>query len=259
VDQSPIGKTPRSTPATYIGAFDIVRQIFSGLPEARFRGYGPGTFSFNTAGGRCETCKGAGRIKLEMNFMPDTYVDCDDCGGTRYGAELADLRWNGQNIAEVLAMSFEEAAAFFHFHAQLRALLQLMVDTGLGYLTLGQNSPSLSGGEAQRLKLVSELAKGLPGIKERRHGGGQGNLYLLEEPTIGLHASDCQRLLALLHRLVDDGHTVLVIEHHLDIIRDADYLVELGPGGGEAGGRLLYQGDLDAMRRSKRSVTAKFL
>ncbi len=259
VDQSPIGKTPRSTPATYIGAFDIIRQVFASLPEARFRGYDPGTFSFNTAGGRCETCKGAGRIKLEMNFMPDTYVDCEDCGGSRYGAELADLRWNGQSIADVLAMSFEQAAAFFHFHSRLHALLALMVETGLGYLTLGQNSPSLSGGEAQRLKLVSELARGLPTFKERQYGAGGGNLYLLEEPTIGLHASDCERLLGLLHRLVDDGHTVLVIEHHLDIIRDADYLVELGPGGGEAGGRLLYQGDLAGLQKSKQSVTARYL
>jgi len=259
VDQAPIGKTPRSTPATYIGAFDLIRSIFAQLPEARFRGHDAGTFSFNTKGGRCEACKGAGRIKLEMNFMPDTYVTCEECGGRRYGAELEDLRWNGKNIADVLAMSFEEAAAFFDFHAQLHSLLNLMVETGLGYITLGQNSPTLSGGEAQRLKLVSELARGLPSFKERSRGRGHGNLYILEEPTIGLHLSDCERLIELLHRLVDDGHTVLVIEHHLDIVADADYVVEIGPDGGQAGGQLLYQGDVAGLRQSKESVTARFL
>ncbi|MFP4203079.1 MAG: excinuclease ABC subunit UvrA [Opitutales bacterium] len=259
VDQSPIGKTPRSTPATYIGAFDIIRELYASLPEARFRGYTAGAFSFNTKGGRCETCKGAGRIKLEMNFMPDTYVTCEDCNGHRYGAELDAIRWNGKNIADVLNLSFEEAAAFFDFHTPLKTLLELMVETGLGYLTLGQNSPSLSGGEAQRLKLVSELAKGLPSMKERNYGKGQGNLYLLEEPTIGLHARDCERLLELLHRLVDNGHTVLVIEHHLDIIKDADHVIEIGPDGGEAGGQMLYQGDLSGLRESSLSVTAPFL
>ena len=259
VDQSPIGKTPRSTPATYIGAFDIIRDIYANLPEARFRGYTPGTFSFNTKGGRCETCKGAGRVKLEMNFMPDTYVTCEDCDGRRYGAELDDLRWNGKSIADALAMSFEEAAEFFSFHSGLKGLLDMMVETGLGYLTLGQNSPSLSGGEAQRLKLVSELGKGMPTYKERSYGKGQGNLYILEEPTIGLHLSDCERLIELLHRLVDQGHTVVVIEHHLDVIADADYLIEIGPDGGEAGGQLLYQGPVAGMRKEKASITRKFL
>jgi len=259
VDQSPIGKTPRSTPATYIGAFDIIRDIYANLPEARFRGYKPGTFSFNTKGGRCETCKGAGRVKLEMNFMPDTYVTCEDCNGRRYGAELDDLLWNGKSIADALAMSFEEAAEFFSFHTQLSSLLQMMVETGLGYLTLGQNSPSLSGGEAQRLKLISELAKGQPTFKERQYDKGQGNLYILEEPTIGLHMSDVQRLIELLHRLVDKGHTVVTIEHHLDVIADADYLIEIGPDGGDAGGQLLYQGDVEGIKNAKNSVTAKFL
>ncbi len=259
VDQSPIGKTPRSTPATYIGAFDIIRGIYAGLPEARFRGYTPGTFSFNTKGGRCETCKGAGRVKLEMNFMPDTYVTCEDCNGRRYGTELDDLRWNGKSIADALEMSFEEAAEFFSFHTGLKSLLDAMVETGLGYITLGQYSPTLSGGEAQRLKLVSELAKGMPSFKERQYGKGQGNLYILEEPTIGLHLSDCERLIELLHRLVDKGHTVLVIEHHLDVIADADYLIEIGPDGGDAGGQLLYQGDVAGIQKTKNSVTAKFL
>lgn len=242
VDQEPIGKTPRSTPATYMGAFDLIRELFARLPEARMRGFTPSTFSFNTKGGRCETCKGAGRVKLEMNFLPDTWVDCEDCGRFRYGPELADITLRGKNIADVLAMSFEEAAAFFASFDRLRDRLQLMVDTGLGYLTLGQSSPTLSGGEAQRLKLVTELAKGLPTFKDRSTGRQRQNLYILEEPTIGLHLADVEKLLQLLHRLTRQGHTVIVIEHHLDIIADADYLVEIGPEGGEAGGHLLFQG-----------------
>jgi excinuclease ABC subunit A len=259
VDQSPIGKTPRSTPATYIGAFDIIRNIFARLPEANMRGYKAGTFSFNTKGGRCETCKGAGRVKLEMNFMPDTYVTCEECKGRRYGAELDELRWNGKSIADVLKMSFEEAAEFFSFHTQLSHLMQLMVETGLGYIELGQYSPTLSGGEAQRLKLVSELAKGMPTFKERQYNKGQGNLYILEEPTIGLHLSDVERLIELLHRLVDKGHTVVAIEHHLEVIKDADYVIEIGPNGGEAGGELLYQGDVEGLKEAKASITADFL
>jgi excinuclease ABC subunit A len=259
VDHSPIGKTNRSAPATYIGAFDIIRNIFANLPEANMRGYTKSTFSFNTKGGRCETCKGAGRVKLEMNFMPDTYVTCEDCNGRRYGAELDELRWNGKSIADVLKMSFEEAAKFFSFHTQLSSLMQLMVETGLGYIELGQYSPTLSGGEAQRMKLVSELAKGQPTFKERQYNKGQGNLYILEEPTIGLHLSDVERLIELLHRLVDKGHTVIVIEHHLEVIADADYLVEIGPDGGDAGGQLIYQGDVAGLKRVKDSATAKFL
>ena len=259
VDHSPIGKTTRSTPATYIGAFDIIREIYAKLPEANIHGYTKSTFSFNTKGGRCETCKGAGRVKLEMNFMPDTFVTCDDCNGRRYGAELDELQWNGKSIADVLQMSFEEAAEFFSFHTQLSSLMQLMVETGLGYIELGQYSPTLSGGEAQRMKLVSELAKGQPSFKERQYNKGQGNLYILEEPTIGLHLSDVERLIELLHRLVDKGHTVIVIEHHLEVIKDADYIIEIGPDGGDAGGQLLYQGDLASIRKIKGSVTAKFL
>jgi excinuclease ABC subunit A len=259
VDQSPIGKTPRSTPATYIGAFDIIRQYFGQIPDGRMRGYTPSTFSFNTKGGRCETCKGAGRVKLEMNFMPDTYVSCDDCGGRRYGPELLEVQWNGKNIADVLEMTFEEAAEFFSFHSRLSAMLKLMVETGLGYLTLGQSSPTLSGGEAQRLKLVSELAKGLPTHGDRKRGIIPQNLYVLEEPTIGLHMADCERLIELLHRLVDQGHTVVVIEHHLDLIAEADYVVEVGPEGGEAGGEILYQGALKGLLKNKRSPTAPFL
>ncbi|MGF1482862.1 MAG: excinuclease ABC subunit UvrA [Opitutales bacterium] len=259
VDQEPIGKTPRSTPATYIGAFDTIRQFFATLLEARMRGFSAGHFSFNTKGGRCETCKGAGRIKLEMSFMPDTYVDCDDCGGTRYGPELREILWKEKSIADVLAMSFEEAADFFSFHRQLKALMELMVETGLGYLTLGQSSPTLSGGEAQRLKLVSELARGLPTFKDAARGTAPRNLYLLEEPTIGLHLADCEKLIALLQRLVDQGHTVIVIEHHLDVIREADYVVEMGPEGGDKGGEILYQGALAGLKKAKGSRTAPFL
>ncbi|MCH8540126.1 MAG: excinuclease ABC subunit UvrA [Opitutales bacterium] len=249
VDQSPIGKTPRSTPATYLGAFDLIRQFFANLPESRMRGYTASTFSFNTKGGRCETCQGAGRIKIEMNFLPDTYVTCEDCHGSRYAPELRDLRWNGKSIGEVLAMSFAEATECFAFHQRLQGICQLMVDTGLGYLSLGQSSPTLSGGEAQRLKLVSELARGLPSLEDRKRGRRQHNLYLLEEPTIGLHFRDCERLIRVLHQLVDQGHTVVVIEHHLDLLAEADYFVEIGPDGGNRGGQILFQGPLSQYQK----------
>jgi len=244
VDQSPIGKTPRSTPATYLGIFDLIRQFFAALPEAKLCGYTASRFSFNTAGGRCETCTGAGRIKLEMAFMPTTYLPCEDCGGSRYAPELGEIKWKGKSISEVLQMSFEEAATFFDFHSRLSEVCQLMVDCGLGYLSLGQSSPTLSGGEAQRLKLVTELARGLSTFKEKSKGLRPQNLYLLEEPSIGLHLSDCERLIGVLQKLVDQGHTVVVIEHHLDLLAEADYLVELGPGGGPHGGQILYQGPL---------------
>jgi excinuclease ABC subunit A len=259
VDQDPIGKTPRSTPATYMGAFERIRRHFANLPESKMRGHDASFFSFNSADGRCETCSGAGRVKLEMNFLPDTYVPCEDCGGSRYGQSAAELRWNGKNISEVLAMSFEEAAGFFAFDKHLKAMLDLMVKTGLGYLTLGQSSPSLSGGEAQRLKLVSELTKGLPTIGNLgRDGKPQRNLYILEEPTIGLHQADCERLIELLHALIEQGHTVIVIEHHLDIIAEADWVLELGPTGGAAGGELLYQGDVSGLAAAS-TPTSPFL
>ena len=259
VDQSPIGKTPRSTPATYLGVFDIIRQFFASLPEAKMRGYKPGRFSFNTPHGRCPTCSGAGRVKLEMSFMPDTYMVCEDCNGLRYGQELLELHWRGKNIADTLNMTFDEAAEFFSFHTRLQETMQLMVETGLGYLTLGQSSPTLSGGEAQRMKLATELARGLQTFTDRRRGIQRKNLYILEEPTIGLHLSDCEKLIRLLHRLVDQGHTVIVIEHHLDLIAEADYLIEVGPGGGPKGGKILYQGNLNGLNRSKRSVTLEYL
>lgn len=259
VDQSPIGKTPRSTPATYLGIFDLIRQFFASLPEAKVRGYTASRFSFNTAGGRCETCAGGGRIKFEMAFMPNTYLPCDDCRGLRYGSELADITWKGKTIGEVLQLSFDEAAVFFDFHSQLSSVCRLMVDCGLGYLTLGQSSPSLSGGEAQRLKLVTELARGLQTYTERSRGIAIRNLYLLEEPTIGLHLSDCEKLIRVLHSLVDQGHTVVVIEHHLDLLAEADYIIELGPVGGPDGGELLYQGLLAGLLKVKRSPTAPYL
>jgi len=259
VDQSPIGKTPRSTPATYLGIFDLIRAFFATLPEAKLRGYTAGRFSFNTAGGRCETCAGAGRIKLEMAFMADSFLPCDSCGGSRYGPGLADITWKGKTIGEVLRLSFEEAATFFDFHSQLSQVCRLMCDCGLGYLTLGQSSPTLSGGEAQRLKLVTELTKGLATYQERSRGVAPKNLYLLEEPTIGLHLSDCEKLIRVLHNLVDQGHTVVVIEHHLDLLAEADYILELGPGGGPAGGNILYQGPLDGLRKVKNSPTAPYL
>ncbi|MCH6257011.1 excinuclease ABC subunit UvrA [Puniceicoccaceae bacterium K14] len=259
VDQSPIGKTPRSTPATYLGAFDIIRTFFANLPESKIRGYKPGRFSFNTPHGRCDTCSGAGRVKLEMSFMPDTYVTCEDCNGTRYSQELLDLHWKGKNIADVLQMSFEEAVDFFDFHSQLSQIMQLMVETGLGYLSLGQSSPTLSGGEAQRMKLVSELTKGLQSYTERSRNIQRQNLYILEEPTIGLHLSDCEKLIRLLHKLVDQGHTVVVIEHHLDLLAEADYIVEVGPDGGPKGGKILSQGNLTKLLKSKRSITAPYL
>ncbi len=259
VDQSPIGKTPRSTPATYLGIFDLIRTFFAGIPEAKIRGYTAGRFSFNTAGGRCEACSGAGRIKLEMAFMPDTYLPCDDCRGTRYAPELSELRWKGKSIADVLALTFEEAVGYFDFHSQLSQVCQLMCDCGLGYLTLGQSSPTLSGGEAQRLKLVTELTQGLASYRERSRNLGFQNLYILEEPTIGLHLSDCEKLIGVLHALVEQGHTVIVIEHHLDLLAEADWIVELGPVGGPDGGELLYQGPLTEFLKQKNSPTVPYL
>ena len=259
VDQSPIGKTPRSTPATYLGIFDLIRQFFASLPESKIRGYTASRFSFNTTGGRCPACEGAGRIKLEMAFMPDTYLPCDDCRGLRYSVEVADLTWKGKNIGQVLQLTFEEAAVFFDFHSQLSQVCQLMVDCGLGYLTLGQSSPTLSGGEAQRLKLVTELSAGLATYRERSRGELPRNLYLLEEPTIGLHLSDCEKLIRVLHSLVEQGHTVVVIEHHLDLLAEADYIIELGPVGGPDGGKLLYQGPLAGLLKVKGSPTAPYL
>ncbi len=249
VDQSPIGKTSRSTPATYTKILDDIRALFAGLPDSRARGYSAGTFSFNSKGGRCEACEGQGAVKVEMNFLPSMYVPCESCGGSRYADEVLDIRFKGRTIADVLAMDVAEAAEFFSAHPRVHRALKLLDETGLGYLTLGQRSPTLSGGEAQRLKLVAELARSESGTF----------LYLLEEPTIGLHLADVRRLLDVMHRLVDGGHTVVVIEHHLDVIAEADHVIDLGPEGGAEGGRIIAEGPPEAIARCAASHTGRFL
>ncbi len=262
VDQSPIGKTSRSTPATYVKVFDEIRKLFANLPEARVRGFDAGRFSFNTEGGRCETCGGNGRIKLEMNFLPTTWVDCDDCHGARYNDATLEVQYNGKDIGEVMAMSIAEACEFFDAHAKIKTTLALLRDTGLGYLSLGQPSPTLSGGEAQRIKLVAEIRKGQTRARNARMKGatdGAANLYLIEEPTIGLHHADVVNLIGVLHALVDEGHTVVVIEHNTDVMAEADYLIDLGPEAGEAGGRVVAKGTPEEVAKSKTSRTAPFL
>ena len=258
VSQSPIGKTSRSTPVTYLGVWTRIRELISALPEAKARGLNPSDFSFNVKGGRCEVCKGAGKIKLEMNFLPDSYTECDECKGMRYQNHVLDLKWRGKNIAEILDLSFEDACTFFSFDEMLKETFLLMKETGLGYIRLGQTSPTLSGGEAQRLKLASELICGIE-LKTKSAGKRKNNFYVLEEPTIGLHQKDCERLIQMLHRLVDEGHTVVVIEHDVDLIAEADYIVELGPKGGIEGGKLIHQGSVSSLLKKKSSPTAKFL
>lgn len=241
VDQTPIGKTPRSCPATYIGIWGEIRRLFSMTPEARIRGYGPGRFSFNLAGGRCDYCDGQGVKKIAMNFLPDVRIRCERCGGGRFNGETLEVRYRDRTIAQVLAMSIDEALVFFAAHPKLQYTLQLLQDVGLGYLTLGQQSPTLSGGEAQRIKLVAELAKSRPRF-ERIGATRRKALYVLDEPTIGLHMADVGKLIDVLHRLVDAGNTVVVIEHNLDLIAEADWVVDLGPEGGDRGGRIVAQG-----------------
>ena len=258
MDQSPIGRTPRSIPATYVGFFDLIRQLFSQIPEARLRGYSASRFSFNSAQGRCPQCEGAGTVKLEMNFLPPAFVRCELCHGLRFNRETLDILFNGKNVAEVLDLSVEEALVFFSAFPRIKRPLQALSDTGLGYIKLGQTSPTLSGGEAQRVKLVSHLLTGLrePDPLERitKH-----NLFVLEEPTIGLHMSDVKRLVEVMQRLVDAGHSVIVIEHNLDLIAEADWVIDLGPEGGEAGGQIVAEGTPEQVARNKRSHTGRFL
>jgi excinuclease ABC subunit A len=282
VDQSPIGRTPRSTPATYVGFFDDIRQLFSQTPEARMRGYTASRFSFNSAQGRCPECEGAGTIKLEMNFLPPAYVRCETCGGTRFNRETLDIEYRGRHIAQVLDLSVEEAIAFFASFPKIQRPLQALHDTGLDYLKLGQTSPTLSGGEAQRVKLVTHLLTGLKEVRgergEGRAAAGPGshlspltshlphfpsplrsNLFILEEPTIGLHMADVRRLVEVLQRLVDAGHSVLVIEHNLDLIAEADWIIDLGPEGGGGGGCIVAEGTPEEVARNKRSHTGRYL
>jgi len=259
VDQSPIGRTPRSTPATYVGFFNDIRQLFSGTPEARLRGYGPGRFSFNSKEGRCPECEGAGNIKLEMNFLPPAYVRCETCQGSRFNRETLDIEYHGRNIAQVLDLSVEEALGFFAAVPRIQRPLQALRDTGLDYVKLGQTSPTLSGGEAQRVKLVTHLLSGLKEQLDLPDPRRKRNLFILEEPTIGLHISDVLRLVGVLQRLVDAGHTVIVIEHNLDLIAEADWIIDLGPEGGEAGGRLVVEGTPETVAKSRRSHTGRFL
>ena len=262
VDQSPIGKTSRSTPATYVKVFDEIRNLYAQLPVSRVRGYSASRFSFNAEGGRCETCKGQGVIKLEMNFLPDTLVPCQDCGGKRYNSQTLEVLYNDKSIGDVMEMTIEEAAEFFSAHPKIARPLTLLNDTGLGYLKLGQPSPTLSGGEAQRLKLVTQLKRGVgraqnERIRKMRKPGS--TLYLLEEPTIGLHMADIELLIKVLHRLVDEGNTVIVIEHNLSVIAEADYIVDLGPEAGAAGGRVVATGTPEQVAKNKTSRTAPFL
>jgi excinuclease ABC subunit A len=259
VDQTPIGKTPRSCPATYIGIWDTIRKLFAGTVDARLRGYTPGRFSFNAGDGRCEACGGQGMQKIEMNFLPDVRVPCDVCHGWRFNDETLSVRYKGKHIGEVLAMNIDEAAAFFEPVSNVHHALCLLQDVGLGYLTLGQQSPTLSGGEAQRIKLVAELAKARMTPEDARGRVSQHNLYVLDEPTVGLHMADVEKLLRVLHRLVDAGNSVLVIEHNLDVVAEADWIIDMGPEGGSQGGKVIAQGAPGTIVKRKRSHTAKYL
>jgi len=248
INQSPIGRTPRSNPATYTGAFTYIRELFSQTKEARIKGYGPGRFSFNVKGGRCESCEGEGQIKIEMQFLPDVYVTCEECNGMQYNREVLEIEFRGKNIADVLRMSVKEALTFFYFYSPLVHKLQTLNDVGLSYIKLGQPAPTLSGGEAQRVKLSDELSK-----------KGQRSLYLLDEPTTGLHFADLEKLLLVLRKLVDRGNTVIVIEHNLDIIKNADYIIDLGPEGGEKGGEVIATGTPEQIAKNPRSYTGQFI
>jgi excinuclease ABC subunit A len=249
IDQSPIGRTPRSNPATYTGAFTPIREWFAGLPEAKARGYQPGRFSFNVKGGRCEACQGDGLIKIEMHFLPDVYVTCDVCKGRRYDRETLEVRFKNKSIADVLDMTVDEAADFFKAVPTIRNTMETLARVGLGYVKVGQQATTLSGGEAQRVKLSKELS--------RRSTGR--TLYILDEPTTGLHFHDVAKLLEVLHELVEQGNTVVVIEHNLEVIKTADWVIDMGPEGGDGGGEVVAQGTPEDIARSKRSHTGRFL
>jgi excinuclease ABC subunit A len=249
IDQSPIGRTPRSNPATYTGVFDDVRDVFAATNEAKVRGYKKGRFSFNVKGGRCEACRGDGIIKIEMHFLPDVYVPCEVCHGKRYNRETLEVKYKGKNISDVLDMTVEDALVYFENIPKIKRKLQTIHDVGLGYITLGQPATTLSGGEAQRVKLASEL--------HRRSTGR--SFYILDEPTTGLHVDDISRLLVVLQRLVENGDTVLVIEHNLDVIKAADYIIDLGPEGGDKGGTIIAMGTPEQVSEVPISYTGKYL
>jgi excinuclease ABC subunit A len=249
IDQSPIGRTPRSNPATYTGVFNDIRELFAATADAKIRGYGPGRFSFNVKGGRCEACSGDGLVKIEMHFLADVYVPCEVCRGARYNRETLEVQYKGKNISQVLDMTAEEAVDFFENLPKIRRKVQTLTEVGLGYIKLGQSSTTLSGGEAQRVKLATELAR----ISTGR------TIYVLDEPTTGLHAADVHRLIEVLHKLVDTGNTVLVIEHNLDVIKTADHIIDLGPEGGDEGGRIVACGTPEQVAAVKESYTGSYL
>jgi len=260
VDQTPIGKTPRSCPATYIGFWDAIRRLFAESTEARVRGYEASRFSFNTGAGRCPACEGQGVQTIEMSFLPDVKVLCDACNGQRFNRETLQVLLRGKSVGEVLGMSVDEALVFFEAHRSIAHPLQLLQDVGLGYLTLGQPSPTLSGGEAQRIKLVTELAKvrdGQSGLPVR--GAAPHTLYVLDEPTVGLHMADIDRLIRVLHRLVDAGNTLVVIEHDIDLWAEADWIIDLGPEGGDGGGRLVAAASPEDLTECQESHTGRIL
>ena len=249
IDQSPIGRTPRSNPATYVGVFDEIRTLFTQLPSARIRGYKPGRFSFNVSGGRCEHCKGAGVRTIEMNFLPDVYVNCEVCNGKRYNRETLEIRYKGKSIADVLDMTINEAVEFFEPHPKIYRKLKTIQEVGLGYITLGQQSTTLSGGEAQRIKLATELARPETG----------NTLYILDEPTTGLHFEDIRVLMEVLQRLVDKGNSVLVIEHNMDVIKVADWIIDMGPEGGRQGGQIMFEGTPEELAQQPGNYTGQYL
>jgi excinuclease ABC subunit A len=260
VDQTPIGKTPRSCPATYVGFWDVIRGLFAATTEARMRGFDAARFSFNTGAGRCTACEGQGLRRIEMSFLPDVSMLCDVCAGRRFNPETLAVKFRGKDIGEVLLMSVDEALEFFAAQPRVHHALQLLQEVGLGYLTLGQQSPTLSGGEAQRIKLVTELAKVSARGTREVHGGTAGTFYVLDEPTVGLHMADVEKLIRVLHRLVDAGNSLVVIEHNLDVMAEADWLIDLGPEGGDAGGRVVAQGSPEQVsEQADRSHTARVL